>query len=70
MCDQPTCTVCKTQPFQAMACARPAGEPGTGKTLAAEAVGLETGKSLKVTCPTQQRCLTVLFCLQSVQYCY
>jgi len=26
------------------------GEPGTGKTLAAEAVGFETGKPLKV-CP-------------------
>ena len=25
------------------------GEPGTGKTLAAEAVGFETGKPLKVT---------------------
>ncbi len=29
------------------------GEPGTGKTLAAEAVGFETGKPLKV-CPRTQ----------------
>ncbi len=27
------------------------GEPGTGKTLAAEAVGFETGKPLKVCTP-------------------
>ena len=65
-CDQPTCTVSKTQPLQAAACACPAGEPGTGKTLAAEAVGLETGKSLKVALPTRQRCLTVLICLHSL----
>lgn len=38
------------------------GEPGTGKTLAAEAVGFETGKPLKV-CPTSH-----LFCLL-LSYC-
>lgn len=36
------------------------GEPGTGKTLAAEAVGFETGKPLKVSHLVRPECCFVL----------
>lgn len=43
------------------------GEPGTGKTLAAEAVGFETGKPLKVRPTSHLFCLLLsYFCMSAV----